>query len=291
MIACVTLIALSALAEILMPGILWSGNGWKLIVTSLLVGGMSLPALFCGRLIQQGRMMVLMWTGVAAIAAALTLWLILLWTTFAWGILEHAIPVAQVSTIAGCWVALLALLTTQKPSDARLHHMFNMTLTFSTLLAGTLLWAIYKDDLKSNAPFIVALAVLTAAGTLLTVMLSKVAQIRPPAPMETLPSDAMIQFTCPRCATSQLFKIGGDNCCQCRLRVDISFEEPRCDCGYPLYKLQSDRCPECGKDIPASQRWAALQHPAQQDQPPSNAPATQQPSPSATTDDAPQSIR
>ena len=37
--------------------------------------------------------------------------------------------------------------------------------------------------------------------------------------------------------------------------MTIEFEEPRCDCGYLLYRLVGDTCPECGRAVPLSSRW------------------------------------
>ena len=54
---------------------------------------------------------------------------------------------------------------------------------------------------------------------------------------------------CPRCGTQQRFARGTSKCAECGLRVIVEFEEPRCACGYLLYKLTGEVCPECGRKL------------------------------------------
>ena len=52
---------------------------------------------------------------------------------------------------------------------------------------------------------------------------------------------------CPRCRRKHQAPIGSSACPGCGLKIRIGVEEPRCpSCDYLLYKLTSDRCPECG---------------------------------------------
>ena len=64
-------------------------------------------------------------------------------------------------------------------------------------------------------------------------------------------------IVCPRCKISQKLLAGANKCENCKLRISIMVEEPRCSCGYQLYHLESNNCPECGKTVPESDRWAA----------------------------------
>ena len=70
---------------------------------------------------------------------------------------------------------------------------------------------------------------------------------------ETLaPSQAALEGRCPRCGKPQRFARGTSKCAECGLHVIVEFEEPRCECGYLLYKLTGDVCPECGRRICAN---------------------------------------
>ena len=44
--------------------------------------------------------------------------------------------------------------------------------------------------------------------------------------------------------------VGRSACCKCGLKFSIEVEEEHCaKCGYSLYKVNSNTCPECGKAI------------------------------------------
>ena len=65
-----------------------------------------------------------------------------------------------------------------------------------------------------------------------------------------------VQIECPRCGASQQLATNYARCSQCRLEIRIKLEEPRCDCGFLLYRFQGSSCPECGRDVPRSKCWA-----------------------------------
>ncbi len=61
-----------------------------------------------------------------------------------------------------------------------------------------------------------------------------------------------VSMSCPRCQKKQTLPLGDSRCGGCDLRIHIRVEEPRCtECGYLLYKLTSESCPECGTAIHA----------------------------------------
>lgn len=68
-----------------------------------------------------------------------------------------------------------------------------------------------------------------------------------------------VELPCPRCGTVIRGRSNRDcRCGSCRLRVRVEVEEPRCGCGYLLYQLAGETCPECGTPVPEADRWAAL---------------------------------
>lgn len=59
-----------------------------------------------------------------------------------------------------------------------------------------------------------------------------------------------MQIACPNCSTRQQVPLGEAVCRSCGLQIFIKVVEPRCaGCGYLLYQLKSDRCPECGTPV------------------------------------------
>jgi hypothetical protein len=56
-----------------------------------------------------------------------------------------------------------------------------------------------------------------------------------------------MEIICPLCKKRQVVGTGNAGCVECGLRMSIQLEMPQCSkCGYLLYRLKSDRCPECG---------------------------------------------
>tara|TARA_R100000657_G_C4679308_1_gene126823 strand:- start:262 stop:1089 length:828 start_codon:yes stop_codon:yes gene_type:complete len=67
-----------------------------------------------------------------------------------------------------------------------------------------------------------------------------------------------VSLVCPRCSNQISAKSNQESRCEhCRLKVRVEVEEPRCRCGYLLYQLESDTCPECGRAIDPNDRWDA----------------------------------
>jgi len=59
-----------------------------------------------------------------------------------------------------------------------------------------------------------------------------------------------IWVRCPLCLTEQEITVGNSRCRGCRLRLSVDVEEPRCTkCGYIVWGLTSNVCPECGTPV------------------------------------------
>lgn len=72
-----------------------------------------------------------------------------------------------------------------------------------------------------------------------------------------------VELTCPRCQHPIEARSNRETRCEgCRLKVRVEVEEPRCACGYLLYQLESDICPECGKPVDPDDRWQPSTDPA-----------------------------
>lgn len=78
---------------------------------------------------------------------------------------------------------------------------------------------------------------------------------------ESVPWRFDMRLACPRCGFEQSMPVTGSGdgarCGRCRLRIRIDVDEPRCACGYVLYRISGDRCPECGREIAEADRWLA----------------------------------
>lgn len=66
---------------------------------------------------------------------------------------------------------------------------------------------------------------------------------------------ALATLQCPRCEQWLQMRSGLIACPSCALVIRLEFNEPRCRCGYPLHRLAGGCCPECGRDVPANDRW------------------------------------
>lgn len=70
-----------------------------------------------------------------------------------------------------------------------------------------------------------------------------------------------LRLFCPRCGSDQSLPAGHCACKQCGLKMRIEIEEEQCGkCGYVLFGLASQNCPECGAAI--ADRWAGVAMPS-----------------------------
>ena len=61
-----------------------------------------------------------------------------------------------------------------------------------------------------------------------------------------------LELTCPRCEAELTLPSGIARCSQYRFALLIEVEELRCECGYLLFRLETSRCPECGRGVPTT---------------------------------------
>ena len=113
-------------------------------------------------------------------------------------------------------------------------------------LTWTTWWEPY-DRLVIVAMSIWSLA--TLAGMIAVPSAVRARARRRPAATESIPDRVVLEMTCPRCGAAQQHAQGLARCVKCRLRVVIDVEEPRCACGYLLFRLEGDLCPECGRVV------------------------------------------
>jgi hypothetical protein len=125
-------------------------------------------------------------------------------------------------------------------------------------LAGLTLVAVMWLELIGNGAmqfFFWSLSVIGFLGLAsiigtITVPLAAVSRAnRDDLPNESVHTNVRITLTCPKCGYRQEMRAGNARCTSCGTGVFIEVEEPRCVCGYLIYQLQGDTCPECGRPV------------------------------------------
>ena len=74
---------------------------------------------------------------------------------------------------------------------------------------------------------------------------------------ESIPTSFQVELACPKCSSERAAALGLSHCAACGFKIIVEVEEPRCECGYLLFNLVGDRCPECGREISQEDRWLA----------------------------------
>lgn len=263
------IISLALAAALGVFAILFDGVGsrtFEILATALLVGGFSTIALICAIVQGKGRFAGLMWTGIGTGGGALLTWLLLIWfDPWAWfnnyEVEEHLATVGGTFTTLSLWSAHYGLLSLPR-LDREPHRVIRAcTLGLAGALGLAMILVLWTQAYEEwSAKMIGVLTVLASCGTVVTPVLALIEHLARRGEPETLARRVEIDLSCPRCGTAQRVRAGGARCKSCGLRVNVDVEEPRCWCGYLLYKLESDRCPECGRAVPDDQRW---QRPAQ----------------------------
>ncbi len=196
------------------------------------------------------------WIGVAAAGVAATMWLYDIWV----GAGSDPGFVAFVTLTCVAAVVAHASLASLCPLTAGQRWMLWGTVVAAMLTAGLVDLVLASERLLHLGRYetsilwrgIGASGILAGCGTLALVVLAVLnRQIDyEPGSKEML----SLFLACPRCGKKHNVAIGEASCVACDLRISTRIEEPRCrKCGYLLYKLTSDRCPECGEAVSSKQ--------------------------------------
>ena len=269
-----SLAALLGILALLLPSY---GPEEEILGSTALFGVFSLVALMCATVLEKRRLVHLMWTGIGASGAALLGWLVLIWFDRALaGRQEFNVArTAGTFTVLAVFIAECGLLSLPRFDRPAANRVRWTTVGVSILFAVTILnliWLFEWIERVIDEEIVVrgmgVLAILTACGTVVTPILWKMEAVRRAGSVESISLKVRVQITCPRCQTPQELMTGPGRCRACGLRIKVDVEEPRCVCGYLLYQLESDRCPECGRDISEIDRWLAGEPPAEKRQVP-----------------------
>lgn len=232
----------------------------RVLTTCLVLGLYAMPAFGCAVVLQRKRLAAIMWGGIAAALLAVFIWFMMIWNelpAFAqsamWTLLFKAGFTTSVFTVWATHVGLLMLLPLRKPVA---RHARTATLGIVGVLAVLFLfvmWAEFESEVVFRS--IAALSIAGICGTLVVPILALIELTLTRDTRESVPSKVKVDLTCPRCGSRQRLQTGFHRCSSCRLQIEIHVEEPRCTCGYLLYKLTTSSCPECGRAVPAIDRW------------------------------------
>lgn len=152
------------------------------------------------------------------------------------------------------WVMAVAVSHMGLLSLARLHRRYVWTRTATIVLICVLAVALALSILDliefsgEVARILGAVGIGVVCGTIATPVLHRMSTLSGRESQKTV--ELRLTLTCPRCLVSREFSVGRSRCSGCGLKFSIDIEEEQCrKCGYPLYRLESAACPECGTPI------------------------------------------
>lgn len=220
------------------------GIDWSFGISVLIIWWMTICIAAAGTVIARGRMRAAMVVTIVSAAAVISVvcidmngpeWLV-------WGLWYLAAGLVHVGLL------VTADLRMRGARIVRWVALGGLGLMFAGMFSGAMelfnVIIIIEEDIVQRV--VMAAAIVSAAGTLAMFLLAGIeARQKPDA--DSLPPAVALAAACPRCNAPNTFPAGQSECQSCGLRVTLEIEEPRCPCGYLLYKLDSPHCPECGR--------------------------------------------
>ncbi len=228
--------------------------GERVLLTNLTIGGCSILAMATAMPWERRRWHPVGPLGAMAVLAALVLSLVHIWVSQGMGAdMDRAVGIAWVCAVGFALLGLVSL--------ARLRQSWRFiqlgTAVVISLLASLIVFLIlFADeiehyDVELLGRFAGILGIASACGVISLPILHRASALRVRQDVRTV--ELRLSLVCPRCGEQQELPAGRSRCVKCSLRFVIEIEEDNCGkCGYPLYKLESAVCPECGTPISQS---------------------------------------
>jgi hypothetical protein len=241
----------------------------RILGTTALWSILSIVCLMQAIAIERRRLSAWMWVGMVSAGVAFLLWMLLIWGEALLSGYQDDLVAQTVGTLSiiACALGPVGLISLPK-LHARwprvLRRVVYGCVAIFVLLCSFMYW--FEDDLHGTAEEVLwrsigVFAILSAVGIIVIPVLWKLQGLQEQT-FTTVSKRLALRLTCPRCASEQQISTGSGTCQNCGLRFRIDVEEPRCACGYLLFQLQGERCPECGRLIPWKDRWANAEEPA-----------------------------
>ncbi len=225
-------------------------------IVGVVYGGLGLTGTM---VLQKGKVVWMMRCGLVGITLA-ALW----WLLFAWFPAMHRSDAAEVNSIVGVTLTLpafgvlfcghlLAVETKSRVIRIAAWGAVGLLAAFIAMVVA-LTWTI--DSWDRYAEVIATLMVVWGLATLCSMFAVPAAARfvvrKRPVAKESIASVFQLELTCPRCQAELTLPSGIGRCSQCRFALLIEVEEPRCECGYLLFRLETSQCPECGRGVPTT---------------------------------------
>ncbi|NNF44773.1 MAG: hypothetical protein HKO59_02580 [Phycisphaerales bacterium] len=254
MIASFALAAALGIIAIIFDGL--GRTGERVIITALIVGAFSLTCLAAAFVLERHRAIAITWVGIVGSVLAAATWLLMVWIDPSRRWEEWLVKIAGTLTAASIWAPHLGLLLLLKIDRHSWRLVRTVTLWLATLLTAfivLIVWGEWFEDWSGKT--VGVLSILTACGTVVSPILAFIERLAQREAPAALGRAIAVQLACPRCHAEQTLAVGRRQCVSCGLRIELRVEEPRCACGYLLYQLDGDRCPECGRNVADVDRW------------------------------------
>ena len=242
-------LALSAVVFVLLMLGTWAGRVWdeeEFFGTAGVVAGLGLLAVASLAGVGTAPRRPWRWVGVLASVAATAMAVYAIWAHIQSGSGVFAVVVSVAAVVAHANVCLFVPLT---PSQKWVRVVTILAAIATAALVDALVLAEdHHFDLPLGANLAAAAGIVASCGSLALLVLARLNRHLDRVPV--LSEVRELTVICPGCERKQTLGVGDSACPTCGLKFHIRLEEPRCaNCDYLLFKLDSDRCPECGMPV------------------------------------------
>jgi hypothetical protein len=225
------------------------------ILGSIITPVFCVGTLLAGKVLRRGEMPVLMTVSVLASIGAVAAWLFMAAHSMRHEaeVVLKTLKVAATCTILGLGLPIAGVLMTSPHGRKPLVACRAIVLSMGTLAGAAALLMMWSRWWQSRTFVLGIVLAVGLAGTILgfVALLGATWSVRRAGRVApgSLPGRPRLELRCPDCGEQQTMSAGIERCRRCGLTIMIDVEEPRCACGYLLFNLQGDECPECGRKV------------------------------------------